>query len=186
MRRKRRALNLTDINGADARSGIQAPAVWLHLWLYCGCHNRKHPCGRSISSSHPRRTCTTRTSSRIQRWILTWVVIATTQLLPLGYAHKGVVMVKGLQVLDMCIRLPSVVSGRPSTLNSMDLPTNFMADYFVEPAIRHRPAFRSRRSVCFRDLGINGHHWAREPLIMIHGIADVYVRARSSGDNSRS
>jgi len=108
------------------------PAVRLPLWLYCGCHSGKHLCGRSVSSSRPRRTCTTRASLRIQQWILTWVVITTTQLLPPGYAHKSVVMVKGLQVLDMCIWFPSVVSSCPSNVKFDGLAYEFMADYFVD------------------------------------------------------
>src|ERR1700733_8012320 len=102
-----------------------------HFGSTCGCvvDAKVLTCARSILYSLPRRRCTMRIGSR---GIHFWVVIPTTHLLPTSHSHQRVIVVKGLQVLDMRVWFPSVVPSGPSNVKFDGPAIEPMADYFVD------------------------------------------------------
>ena len=61
-----------------------------------------------------------------------WVDTTTTQLLPVGHSHEGVIVVKGFQVLDVLERFPSMVTRGPSNIKFNGPPDKPMADNLVD------------------------------------------------------
>jgi len=68
-----------------------------------------------------------------------WVITTTTQLLPVGHSHEGVIVVKGLQVLDVLERFPSVVAHGPSNIKFDGPPDKPMANNLINHpfVVRH-------------------------------------------------